>query len=296
MKNKQRLLGIINDQILQKVCRVIAVLALVSLMYGMAEWTKKVEFIFPEISALAMGSWIFSNKEWTKNHFHFWFSPTMASIFGIAIPAIFPSMNLLTVVITVYFLTAGMLFLIDSLVAPSISAAMLPVLLHINSLYYVLSVFIFTSVIVIVKILSDYQKGPLITGFRKLTNDERTNRNKIEEVIHWLFIGIVVYFIALMAIQKGWLFIIAPPLVVTLFEFTKIHSPLKNSPIRLLFLIVTSSLWGTICIKIFYNVLHIPLWLSAAFIVFSIICFFKVFKLSFPPAAAIVFVTIYHPR
>lgn len=115
---------------------VIGTLMLIVLMYGFAEWTNKVEIIFPEVAALAIGSWIYSNQDWTKNHFHFWFSPTIAAIIGVGIQLIFPFMKTLPVIIIVYILTAIMLYLLNSIVAPSLSAALLPTIIHIQNVWF----------------------------------------------------------------------------------------------------------------------------------------------------------------
>lgn len=274
---------------------VIGTLTLIVLMYGFAEWTNKVEIIFPEVAALAIGSWIYSNQDWTKNHFHFWFSPTMAAIIGVGIQLIFPFMKTLPVIIIVYILTAIMLYLLNSIVAPSLSAALLPVLLQVNSWYYVLSVLSFTSIIAIVKVVSYNYKSDLAITKEPSVKSEKRNWIRREDIGHWSFIGVLLYFVSGLAIKLDWLYIMAPPLIVTLFEFTKNHSSLRKKPLRLIFLMLASSLWGVICFVFLYHLLHIPLWIVAGFIVFSINLIFKIIKLIVPPAAAIALLpTIIH--
>ncbi|MCQ6277479.1 HPP family protein [Bacillus sp. V3B] len=266
---------------------ILCTLALVVVMYGLGEWTNKDEIIFPEVAALAIGSWIYSNQEWTKNHFHFWFSPTIAAIIGVGIQFIFPFMQTLPLIIIVYVLTANMLYVLNSLVAPSLSAALLPVLLEVNSWYYVLSVLSFTIIIALVKVITNNHKSDSSITKESSLKPKKRNWVRIEDIIHWSFTGILLIFVSLLATKTGWLYLMAPPLIVMLFEFTKKNSVLSKKPIRLIALMFVSSLWGVICYVFLYQIFHMPLWIVASLIVFTIIFIFRIIQLPFPPAAAI---------
>ncbi len=120
---------------------------LVALMLWASEWVKQPEIIFPEISALAMGSFVFREKNWMYNPLHIWLAPTLAAGIGVGI-------NFLTlqpVWKEIFCLTVIVSFIkwLKVKVGPTISAGLLPVVLGVTSWLFVLSVCLLTFVIML---------------------------------------------------------------------------------------------------------------------------------------------------
>lgn len=264
-----------------------AAIILVVFMYGWAEWTNMKEIIFPEIAALTIGTWVFTKPDWNRSYFLLWFSPTIAAIIVVGLQNL-TSMNINLLILTSYFLTVTMLYLLKSQVTPSIAAAILPILLRIDSWYYVISVCFFTGTIAIVKKL--FERQQLETPAISENNYDFKNRSywlRKNEIIHWLFVGTVLCGVSLLATSTELLFITAPPLIVTLVEFTKANSPLQKNPYRLVLIMFLSSVAGVIYMTFFHGIFHLQLWFVAIFSVVSIMILLEKLKLLVPPAAAI---------
>ncbi len=118
---------------------------IVSFMLWVAESLKLPEIIFPEISALAMGSLVFKKKKWLLNYWEIWFAPTIGASIGVGI-------NLLNIqqmwkeILCLFIIVACMTWF-QVKVAPTISAGLLPVVLGITSWFFVISVGILTFLI-----------------------------------------------------------------------------------------------------------------------------------------------------
>ncbi|MDD5614591.1 MAG: hypothetical protein PHH85_00145 [Candidatus Methanoperedens sp.] len=280
--------------------RIIAPLAavlLVVFMFFAASATFGEEIIFPEIATLIIAAWLIENSPLADKPLYLWLSPTLAAITGVGILHFLPYNP--EILITFTFILVGLqLYLLRSNVLPSISAGILPIFLNFDSLYYPLSVFIFSGCIVAGR--------DLLTRFHfsgyspiRLTSNLNIEERKPWETMktsHWLMLFIGVIFVLIIAFKSKFIYIISPPLIVTFIEFSNPCGQVCQKPLRLLLLLLLASISGILWVEVTHFLLNWPLWVTAACIVIWIFFLFRRMQFVFPPAAAISLLPTIIPR
>lgn len=266
----------------------LTVVLLIVFMYVIAEVSLEKEIIFPEVAALSIGAWYIKNSPWAENLLNVWLSPSLAAITGVGMLHFLHYSQEILIVITI-ILVLLQLYLLRSNVLPSISAAILPILINVDSLYYPLSVCILSGIIASGRWwynrfqIHDHSATRIIS----IRNEEKQNRWGLIEITFWLKIFAGIIFVATIALQGKWIYVISPPLIVTFVEFAKSSDRADHRPWRLFWLILAAAVSGILWVEVICILLHWPLWISAACIVISIFFLFQQFQFVFPPAAAI---------
>nr|NNM90219.1 hypothetical protein [Bacilli bacterium] len=98
--------------------------------------------IFPEIAALAVGSLVYNEERWVASRLFFWLLPSLSALLGVLID--YTNFPLFIKELVALFLVLLLLQGFRSQVAPSISAAILPIVLGVHSWFFVLSVTVLT--------------------------------------------------------------------------------------------------------------------------------------------------------
>ncbi|OLN27394.1 hypothetical protein [Desulfosporosinus metallidurans] len=185
-----------------------------------------------------------------------------------------------------FILVILQLYLLRSNVLPSISAAILPFLINADSLYYPLSVCILSGIITTGRwYFNHFQIHDHSATL--ITYEEKQKRWGLIEINFWfkIFVGIV--FVATIALQGKWIYVISPPLIVSFVEFAKSSGRAEHRPWRLFLLILSAAFSGILGVEVIHILLHWPLWISAGCIVIWTFFLFYQFQFIFPPAAAI---------
>jgi len=273
-------------QIPAKVYSILAVFLLVIGMYAVALSLSQQEIIFPEIAALAVGTWVLGNQRWLSRPWLIWLSPTVAAVTGTIIVHFLPQYQVGDILLA-FVVVSIELSLLRSHITPSISAGILPIFLQIDSLYYPLAVGGLTGIIAL------SQQGLLLRDKAKLSVSQKTtpyrsgklgaNKNLLE----WLGIFTGVGLITLLAFFLHWQFIVAPPLIVTFVEVIQHREGLDDQRLKLVSLLGCAAIWGTFCMIVLHNMGHFPLVIVAGCSVLGVLLLFQFLKLSFPPAMAI---------
>jgi hypothetical protein len=179
----------------------LAVFLFVELMLSVSSMINNPEILFPEASALAVGCWVFKEERWNRNFQHICLMPTLSASLAIVlnncpIPIFMKeSLSLILVVAALHF--------VKSLIGPSISAAILPLVLGIQSWDYVLSVFVLTFVI-------------MIGAIKNRTSDiHPIEKQSTRKVVYSILIVLFILFCYLMKLEIG----IIPPLLVVTYEW-----------------------------------------------------------------------------
>jgi hypothetical protein len=266
----------------------LAAVLLVVFMFFVASATHGEEIIFPEIATLIIAAWLIENSSLADEPLYLWLSPTLAAITGVGILYFLPYNPEILIAFT-FILVVLQLYLLRSNVLPSISAGILPIFLHIDSLYYPLSVCIFSGCIVASRgsltrfQFSEHSAARLASilnkGEQKLWETMKTS--------HWLMLFFGVVFVLIIAFQSKWIYIVSPPLIVTFIEFAKPSGPVCQKPVHLLLLLLLASISGILWVEVAHFILHWPLWITAGCIVIWIFFLFRRMQFVFPPAAAI---------
>ncbi len=124
----------------------LGVLFVVSAMMIVAMMMSTKVIIFPEIAALAVGSLVYNEERWVQRRFFLWFLPSLSALIGVTINH--TGLPFWLKELSALFIVLALLQGFRAQVAPSISAAILPIVLGVQSWLFVLSVTILTIVVV----------------------------------------------------------------------------------------------------------------------------------------------------
>jgi len=256
---------------------------LVTGMFAAAGFFGEKGLIFPEIAALACGAWVMPRPPWRFNAITVWLSPSLAALSGVLILKYLPAPP-------VCLICAGFLAVVlqlkiaRSAVIPSLSAAILPIILRVETLWYALSVCVLTGLIALVHLARTSGRGRDASP----THHERTVAAPPRtELAKWGKLTAGVFAMSLVALRGDLLFMVAPPLIVTYVELSKTESALRQRLWHVLALLGAAALTGVAQLHLFHVVLHWPLWISAGVTTGTVFLLYQLFSLSFPPAAAI---------
>lgn len=266
----------------------LAVFLLVVLMYITAEIIHDKEIIFPEIAALAVGAWYVKNSPWKEKPVYLWLSPTLAAMTGVCVLHFLPYPRELLIAAT-FILIALQLFVLRSNVLPSISAAILPIVINSDSLYYVLAVSILSAIIAVGRGILNYFQTKANLAHQSVlplkVNEQKPPGERV--LLHWMQLFLGVSIVAIIAFRCNLPYMIAPPLIVAFIEFTNPRSKLGKQPERLFGLILCTAVSGALLLYFLHFQWLWPVWLVAGCIVLWSLFLFQQFKLILPPAIAI---------
>ncbi len=273
----------------------LAAVLLVVFMFFVASATLVEEIIFPEIATLIIAAWLIENSPLVNQPLYLWLSPTLAVITGVGILHFLPYNPEILIAFT-FILVGLQLYLLRSNVLPSISAGILPIFLNIDSLYYPLSVCIFSGCIAASRGLLNRFQFIEHSPTRLSSNLNKEERKPWEKNIHLLMLFFGVIFVLIIAFQSKWIYIISPPLIVTFIEFANPFGQVCQKPVHLLLLLLLASISGILWVEVTHFLLHWPLWITAGCIVIWIFFLFRRMQFVFPPAAAISLLPTIIPR
>lgn len=263
----------------------LTVVMFVAFLYVIAAMSLNNEIIFPEVAALSIGAWYIKNSPWEGNLLNLWLSPSLAAITGVGVLHFIHTSQVILIAGT-FILVLLQLYLLRSNILPSISAAILPILLKADSLYYPVSVCIFTGIIAggrwYFNRFQIHDHSAIL-----ITYEDKQKRWGLKEIRFWLKILAGIVFVATIALQVTWIYVISPPLIVVFIEFASSSGREAHRPGRLFLLILVAAFSGTVGVEVIHILLHWPLWIAAACIVIWMFFLFKQFQFVFPPAAAI---------
>lgn len=272
---------------MKKIRAPLAVIFLVIFMYVIAQLINDKEIIFPEIAALGVGAWFIKNSPWGKKPLYLWLSPTLAAITGVGMLH-FLSVSKEILIAVTFLVVLLELLLMRSAVLPSISAAILPIVVNANSLYYILSVCVLSGMIAAGRGMLNYlQLRDNLASQEVAAVKEVPQTEWRKTAIYWLkrFIGVMI--VATFAARSNWIYIIAPPLIVTFIEFANTAGKVYRQPVRLFGLMLSAAFSGTLWVELIHLQFYWPLWIAALCSVIFIFFLFNKFNITFPPAAAI---------
>lgn len=273
---------------MKKIIAPLSVVLLVTLMYAVADISSVKEIIFPEIAALSIGTWYIKNSAWTENIINIWLSPTLAALTGVVMGHFlrYPQAIL---IISAFIVVGFQLYILRSNVLPSISAAILPIVLNVQTLYYPLSVCIFTGIIAAGSWSVNYfrlnsnSSSPIVSDL----NEDKQRDWELTGITYWLRLLVGVVCVTIIAFQTKWIYIISPPLIVSFIEYANESNHPHGQPVRLFLLIFSAAASGMLLVSVTNIVVHFPLWASAVVIVVWMFYLFRLFRFAFPPAVAV---------
>jgi hypothetical protein len=225
------------------------------------------EILFPEASALAVGCWVFKEERWNRNFRHICLMPTLSASLAIVLNN-FPipifikeSLVLVLVVLALHFLKSS--------IGPSISAALLPLVLGIQSWDYALSVFVLTSVIML----------GAMRNKNLPTNNHLKEKQSHRKIGYLFFVVLCIFICYLLKLEIG----IIPPLFVVAYEWFSKTEMTRIFVNKQILLLTSCALVGAECHQIFP---HLPLLVGFISILIALL-FMLILGVKLPPAFAV---------
>lgn len=268
-----------------KYLRYAAVLLLVAAMMGTAALLGEREIIFPEILALAVGAWGAEKQPWRVSRLQMFCLMTAGAFFGVLLVRYAPIPLFFQIIIAFAFAAAA-LVLSGTTIVPMISACVLPVLLQTQSWVYPLSVIVLIGAIALGQTLLERP------GLRERESEPKLQKVDAQtvrrEALHWAKLLAVILALGLFATSTGYLFLIAPPLLVTYAELSHAQGKPRKRPGAVLLLIVVAA-WSGAFLRLFVcEQWGCPLWLTAVIAAAFLLVCFEAVHMIFPPAGAVI--------
>ena len=119
----------------RKLTRYLISLVMILMMVGLAEWTNEKEILFPEMTTLIIGLLIIDKRVWNVKRWQIILLMTLGAAVGICIVRYSPLPYVVNLCAAFAFAGASLLISRATLI-PLISACVLPVLLHTESIVY----------------------------------------------------------------------------------------------------------------------------------------------------------------
>ena len=130
---------------------------MVCLMVGVSQWLNEPEIIFPEITALTIGSWLAPKQVWKTSPIKLILLILIYAILGVLMVRYIDLFLELKIIVAFTICSVGLL-ISKTTFAPLISACILPILMGTESWIYPIAATFMTIIIVIVqKFLQDYE-------------------------------------------------------------------------------------------------------------------------------------------
>ena len=165
----------------RKLTRYLISLMMILIMVGLAEWTNEKEILFPEMTALIIGLLIIDKRVWNVKRWQIILLMTLGAAVGICIVRYSPLPYVVNLCAAFAFAGASLLISRATLI-PLISACVLPVLLHTESIVYPIAVFSMSVSVVLVQIILP----PLMVTFVEMVNSKAGFKNRPTQVFLFL--------------------------------------------------------------------------------------------------------------
>ena len=256
--------------------RNVAVALFLTLMVAAADASELREIVFPEAAALCVGLWLMPKAVWNIRGWQIPLYLTAAASIGLALNRWLPACLEIRFAFA-FVLVMGLLRLVRCNMYPTVSAAMLPVLINTSSWLYPVCVLVISTL--------------LALGRGWLRQDERPEYHpfgggQLALLTVAVCLPLVVTHCAPIPTMR---FLAVPPLVVTMIEFANRRSGFRERPWTIWGLIVAAATLGTLTSLLFHHRWGLPMAVGTFVTVPLMLLLFRRFK-PFAPALAIAIV------
>ena len=215
---------------------IICYLAVVLMMVLLSIMSDEREVIFPEVGAIAAGMFLTPHRSWMTNGRRMFALLLVGGVIGMGIVRFLP-LPVMAQMITGYIAALLIQSLSGTSFVPMISALVLPVLLQTRSIWYLISLVIFSLTIIGIRKLLE-KMG--IKGSEEYIPMERSIKPSLT-----VFRIIMASIMIAIALGTGLRFIAAPPLLVAFTELSAHNNRvIRLHPIRVIMLMLLSSASG----------------------------------------------------
>ena len=247
------------------------------------------EVIFPEIAAIATGALLAPKYTWNVSKKRIFLLLLLCGTLGMGSVYFLPlgltgQLMIAAVISQVIYLYSRTTF------APLVSAIVLPVLLQTKSVWYLISLILFTGIILGAScVIEKYEIRPKNTYVKvELPRKEDFTAAIIRCSIMCIMIAV--------AIRMDVRFAVAPPLLVAFTEFCKPGTHIKEKWVRYLVLLTGCAAIGAAvryCVTVMGGY---PLYVSALIAICAFLLVLRVSNIYLPPAGAMVLLAMLIPE
>ena len=256
-------------------------MVIVTLMTAAACLLGNKEIIFPEIAAIAVGGLIAPTMVWNTNKRRILFFITLCAVLGVGIVRYVPlplwmQMAMAFFISQIIFIYSGTSF------APMISAIVLPVMLQTETIIYIVSAIVLTTLILIFRYWLEKTDMTEQTVYQKT---ETPAKKDYKAVLLRTLIAAVIIFAAVSLDAK---FVVAPPLLVAFTEFSKPSCGARKKVVKAVLVTGASAFVGALFRYLLcMHFLTLPLYIAAALTILAVILLMKRTAMFIPPAGAV---------
>lgn len=238
-----------------------AFLVPVILMVGAAAVTGEREIIFPEIGAIATGLFLAPQLSWRVNGRRMFLLLLVSGVLGMGIVRFVPGSIALQMSLG-YLLALVILMFSGTTFAPMVSALVLPILLQTKSVWYLISLVIFTVLLIGLRKMLEHAGLMQRELFHPAAPSETASPALI--LFRTAFASIMI----VTALSTGWTFMAAPPILVLFTELTSPGSRALAHPGKAVLLMSLSAAAGAwireiVTVRIAPSLLPVSVALSA---------------------------------
>ncbi len=255
------------------------ILAIVAIIPMAALWgtTGETHYLFPELGALAVGLLVINKRAWKIGYAQNLIL-VLSGALGTLVEIYLGQWGwALTVPVT--FLITGLLMTIcRTFMPPALAAALLPVITETGSWVYVASL---TALVLFTTILQKISEATGIRNVQTPAIDASGSRLSVCVIAKWVILTVIIMPLVALAIVTDHRFIMAPPVIVTLVEFSNSRSGFRHRPWQVLLMLMLGASCGSSMMILSQGS---GFWLSIAFAL--TLCVFAIFRKYYAPAAA----------
>lgn len=266
---------------MKKIIPIGMAMVIVTLMTAAACLLGNKEIIFPEIAAIAVGGLIAPKMVWNTNKRRILFFITLCAVLGVGIVRYVPlplwmQMAMAFFISQIIFIYSGTSF------APMISAIVLPVMLQTETIIYIVSAIVLTTLILIFRYWLEKTDMTEQTVYQKT---ETPVKKDYKAVLLRTLIAAVIIFAAVSLDAK---FVVAPPLLVAFTEFSKPSCGARKKAVKAVLVTGASAFVGALFRYLLcMHFLTLPLYIAAALTILAVILLMKRTAMFIPPAGAV---------
>ena len=266
---------------MKKIIPIGMAMVIVTLMTAAACLLGNKEIIFPEIAAIAVGGLIAPTMVWNTNKRRILFFITLCAVLGVGIVRYVPlplwmQMAMAFFISQIIFIYSGTSF------APMISAIVLPVMLQTETIIYIVSAIVLTTLILIFRYWLEKTDMTEQTVYQKTETPAKKDYKAV--LLRTLIAAVII----LAAVSLDAKFVVAPPLLVAFTEFSKPSCGDRKKAVKAMLVTGASAFVGALFRYLLcMHFLTLPLYIAAALTILAVILLMKRTAMFIPPAGAV---------
>lgn len=283
--------GIILQSLDKKKAKIISnifFLIVVSLMVLMAVMVGEKEVIFPEVGAISAGMFLTPHRSWMTDNRKIFAYLLICGIGGMLIVRFVPLPYAVQLILS-YTLALLIQSVSGTSFMPMISAMVLPVLLHTRSLWYIISLLIFSALIIVLRMILEKAGVKRADEYIPVKRTISPGLTAFRIIVSGIMICI--------AVGSGFRFLAAPPLLVAFTELSAHKNKvIRLHPYRIIILMALSSASGSFVRLVFSG---LPGIFTVAAVFLSSVLFMIIFENMgpmVPPAGAVMLLSYLIPE